>query len=324
MIPPPSTDPGGPGVRSEADPEPEWIMINRAVVTLMPLVPRSLVWRVSRRYIAGRTLDDALATVRSLNERGMSATLDVLGEDATREEAAVAGRDLYLEALASIERAGLDCNVSVKLSQMALRFDVELCRGILEDLVAEATRRGNFVRIDMEDSSVTDATLDLYRDLRRRSDAVGTVVQSYLKRTPDDVARMLEEGIAHLRLCKGIYVEPFEVAHQGRERIRTAYMEVLRQLFEGGATRVGIATNDRPLIEGALDLIRELGVPKERYEFQMLLGVTEGIRTELVSAGEPLRVYVPFGEEWYAYSSRRLRENPKIAGHVIRNIFTQS
>jgi proline dehydrogenase len=173
----------------------------------------------------------------------------------------------------------------------------------------------------MEDTSVTQVTLDIYRELRKSSKAVGTVVQAYLHRTPQDVAKLLEEGPTHLRLCKGIYVEPPEVAIQERQGIRDAYLRILRQLVEGGAVRIGIATHDRAVIDGALELIREHDLSKERYEFQMLLGVTERIRAELVAAGHPLRVYVPFGEEWYAYSSRRLRENPKIAGHVVRNLF---
>jgi len=296
-------------------------MLNRAFVTLLPLVPRPLVWRISRRYIAGTTLDDALDCVRTLNERGMSATLDVLGEDSSTIEEATASRDLYLRALDRIESEGLDCNISVKLSQMGLRFDPEFCRTVLRDLVQAAEERRNFVRIDMEDSSVTQVTLDLYREARTTSKAVGAVVQAYLHRTPDDVAKLLEEGPTNLRLCKGIYVEPAEVAIQGRERIRRAYVAILRQLFEGGAEKVGIATHDRPLIDAALSLLDEFSVPKERYEFQMLLGVTEQMRAELVSAGHPLRVYVPFGEEWYAYSFRRLRENPRIAGHVVRNLF---
>lgn len=296
-------------------------MLNRAVVSLLPLVPRPLVWRVSRRYIAGTRLEDAVACVKRLNATGMSATLDVLGEDTTDPAQALAGRDLYLRTLEAIEKYRLACNISVKLSQMGLRFDPELCRSVMRELVTSATERRNFVRIDMEDSSVTQVTLDIYRELRKSYKAVGTVVQAYLHRTPEDVEKLLAEDQTHLRLCKGIYVEPPEVAIQDRQGIRDAYLGILRQLIRGGALRIGIATHDRPLIDGALEIIREHDLSKERYEFQMLLGVTERIRSELVSAGHPLRVYVPFGEEWYAYSTRRLRENPKIAGHVVRNLF---
>jgi len=296
-------------------------MLNRAVVSLLPLVPRPLVWRISRRYIAGTRLEDAVTCVKNLNANGMSATLDVLGEDTTDPDQALAGRDLYLRSLEAIEKHHLACNISVKLSQMGLRFDPELCRSVMRELVTAAGEQRNFVRIDMEDSSVTQVTLDIYRELRKSSKAVGTVVQAYLHRTPEDVAKLMAEGPTYLRLCKGIYVEPPAAAIQDREGIRAAYLRILRQLIEGGAVRIGIATHDRPLIDGALALIREYDLSMERYEFQMLLGVTERIRSELVAAGHPLRVYVPFGEEWYAYSSRRLRENPKIAGHVVRNLF---
>lgn len=298
-------------------------MLNRAFVNLLPLVPRPLVWRISKRYIAGTDLEDALDCVRTLNARGMSATLDVLGEDSKDAENAIGSRDLYLRALDQIHRYRLNCNISVKLSQMGLRFDPELCRSVMKDLVLSADAQENFVRIDMEDVTVTQITIDIYRELRQESSAVGTVVQSYLHRTPDDVASLLADGPTNLRLCKGIYVESPEHAIQDREGIRDAFRAILRQLFEGGATRVGIATHDRPLVDSALELIDELKVPKERYEFQMLLGVTDQIREELVLAGHPLRVYVPFGEEWYAYSSRRLRENPKIAGHVVKNLFSR-
>ena len=296
-------------------------MLNRTLVSLLPLVPRPLVWRFSRRYIAGKSLDAALECVQDLNQNGMSATLDVLGEDTTSTDDCLEGRDLYLRALEKIEKQELDCNISVKLSQMGLRFDPELCRSVMRDLVSAAEERRNFVRIDMEDASVTQITLDIYRELRRQYRCVGTVIQAYLFRTPKDVAQLLEEKIGHLRLCKGIYVESPEIAITDREGIRDAYNEILDQLIEGDAEKIAIATHDRPLVDAALERIEKHQLPKERYEFQMLLGVTEGIRKELVDGGHPLRVYVPFGEQWYAYSSRRLRENPQIAGHVIKNLF---
>ena len=235
-------------------------MLNRALVTLLPLVPRPVVWRVSKRYIAGKSLETALDCVRSLNSEGMSATLDVLGEDTTSRDDATHGRDLYLAALAAIEERGLDCNVSVKLSQMGLRFDADLCRSVMNDLVSDAAARENFVRIDMEDASVTQVTLDLYRELRLEHACVGTVVQAYLKRTPDDVRQLIDEEVAHLRLCKGIYVESPEIAFHGKEEIRTAYTEILRQLFTSNAEKIAIATHDRPLVEAALAMIEELGI----------------------------------------------------------------
>lgn len=295
-------------------------LFNRTVVSLLPLVPRSVVWRVSRRYIAGTDLPAALQCVRDLNQAGMSVTLDVLGEDVTCPEEALACRDLYLEALEQLHEHDLDCNISIKLSQMALRFDTKLCRSIVRDLGAKAKELDNFVRIDMEDSSVTTETLDIYRELRAEL-PLGTVIQSYMRRSEEDVATLMNEGPTHLRLCKGIYVEPEAVAFQDREEVRDSYRQLLRQMLEGGIVKVGIATHDPPLIEDACRVVQELSVPKERYEFQMLLGVAEKTRDQLVADGHPLRVYVPFGESWHAYSMRRLRENPQIAGHVMRNLF---
>ena len=296
-------------------------VLNRAVVQLLPFVPRPLVWRVSRRYIAGTTLEDAFTRIESLNAKGMSATMDVLGEDSTDPEEARRSRDIYLAALDGITERGLDCNISIKLSQMGLSFDAELCLSITRELAEAAEARDNFLRIDMEDSSVTAITLDIYRELRKQHTAVGTVVQSYLRRTEADVQSLLAEGPTNLRVCKGIYREPADLAFQEREEVRDSYRQLLEMLFAGGAGRVGIATHDPILVDAAKKILVRDAIPKERYEFQMLLGVAERLRDELVSEGHPLRVYVPFGEEWFAYSARRLRENPEIAGHVIRNLF---
>ncbi len=273
-------------------------LFNRTVVANLPAVPRSLVWRFSKRYIAGTDIQSALDIVERLNKEGMSATLDVLGEDATKPESAQASCDLYLKALDDIEKRKLDCNISVKLSQMALRIDPNLCNEIVDSLAKRTASMDNFLRIDMEDSSVTQVTLDIYRKCREQFPASGTVVQAYLKRTQDDVAKLLAEGPTYLRLCKGIYVESADIAFQEREEVRNSFRELLKQMFEGGIKKVGIATHDPALIESSLECIRELGIPKDRYEFQMLLGVAERERKQLLQDGHPLRVYVPFGEEW--------------------------
>ena len=191
----------------------------------------------------------------------------------------------------------------------------------MRDLLAASDRLGNFVRIDMEDSSVTDATLKIYHELRKEFPGVGAVLQSCMRRSESDVAALLAGGDTYLRLCKGIYIEEEKVAYQEKEEVRDSYRRLLRQMFEGGVKRVGIATHDRKLVDDAIALIEDQRISADRYEFQMLLGVTEDIRHELVSAGHPLRVYLPYGEEWYAYSTRRLRENPRIAGYVVRNLF---
>lgn len=293
---------------------------HRLLIAPLPYVPRQIVWQLSRRYIAGTDLDSAYETVRGLNSEACSATIDVLGEDSTVEQQVRDARDLYIDALAGINRNGLDCNASVKLSELGLRFDQDQCLAVMRELLLKAADHGNFVRIDMEDSSVTSITLDVYRKLREEFGNVGTVIQSCLKRSEQDTSELLNAGCANLRLCKGIYVEPAKIAYTHASDIRRSYCDLLEQLVEGGAERVGIATHDPAIVEFALQLIEKHALPKERYEFQMLLGVAGRLRRGLVAAGHPLRVYVPFGERWYAYSMRRLRENPKIAGHIVRNL----
>jgi proline dehydrogenase len=299
-------------------------LFNRAVVAAMPFVPRPLVWRFSRRYIAGVDLEDAYRTVGELNASNCSATIDVLGEDSTDPKQVQSAVDLYLEAIRGIHARTLDCGISIKLSELGLRFDVERCREGVRTLIESAAEHGSFVRIDMEDSSVTSVTLDIYREMRREFDNVGIVIQSCLRRSESDIAELMDAGPTDVRLCKGIYIEPGEIAFVDPDEIRSSFNSLLEQLFEGGASRVAIATHDPPLVEHAEALIEKMGVQKDRYEFQMLLGVAGTLRRELVARGHPLRVYVPFGDRWYAYSMRRLRENPNIAGHVVSNLLSRS
>ena len=287
----------------------------------MPLLPRSLIWQFSQRYIAGTTLDDAFDRVRELNAKGCSGTIDVLGEDSTRPSEVDAAVGLYLQALGEIESKSLDCGVSIKLSELGLRFDEAACRDAIERVVSAASEKDLFVRIDMEDSSVTDITLDIYKDLRRRYGNVGVVIQACLRRSGDDVDQLLTSGVSDLRLCKGIYIEPEAIALRDAGDIRASFGRILEQVLADERSRVGIATHDPMLVETAERLLDRFRVPQERYEFQMLLGVAGPLRRRLVSDGHPLRVYVPFGELWYRYSMRRLRENPDIAGHIIGNLF---
>jgi len=298
-------------------------LLHRAIVGAMPYVPRPVIWQFSRRYIAGTSLQDAYRTVQELNAAGCTTTIDVLGEDSVNSTQVEAARDLYLDALTGIHAAGLDCNVSVKLSEMGLRFDVEQCRDVMRTILTRANERGNFVRIDMEDSSVTSVTLDIYRELRGEFENVGTVLQSCLLRSEADVEELLQGGPTNIRLCKGIYIEPEDIAFTGADDIRYSFQRLLEALFKGGAIRVGIATHDPVLLRHAEETIRRLQVEKDRYEFQMLLGVAGRLRRQLVEKGHPLRVYVPFGELWLKYSLRRLRENPNIAGHIVKNLFSR-
>jgi proline dehydrogenase len=297
-------------------------LLNRTVVGVMPHLPQSLIWRFSRRYIAGTGLEDAYRVTAELNSMGCSGTIDVLGEDVTHENQVKAALELYRSALDGIRDNGLDCGISVKLSELGLRFDAEGCRAAMHELLDSTREHGNFVRIDMEDSSVTDITLDVYREMRREYRQVGAVIQSCLRRSRQDVLDLMSDGPTDIRLCKGIYIEPEAIAYTDPAGIRDSFSEILDLLLDGGA-RVGIATHDPVLVKRAESSLKKFRVGRDRYEFQMLLGVAERLRSRLVADGHPLRVYVPFGELWYNYSLRRLRENPGIAGHVIRNIFSR-
>jgi proline dehydrogenase len=290
-------------------------ILDRAIVRALPAVPRPVVKRLSRRYIAGTTLTEACEVVRELNAQGKEATLDVLGEEVTLREEATGLRDAYRRALETIEEDGLRSNVSVKLTALGLKLDRGLCRADLAAVVEEAVRFGNFVRIDMEDSSTTSETLALYRELRDEGhDNVGVVLQAALKRTLTDIDALADLR-PNVRICKGIYVEPPEIAYQEDETIRLNFLDVLEALFERGSY-VGIATHDDWLIGEALALIERRGLGRDDYEFQMLLGVRPELGDELVREGHRLRIYVPFGRRWYEYSIRRLQENPKLAGYV--------
>jgi proline dehydrogenase len=299
-------------------------LFNRAIAAAMPLVPRPLVWRFSRRYIAGAGLEDAFRTASELNEAGCTATIDVLGEDSTDVGEVRSAVDLYLQAIRGIHKRSLRCGISVKLSELGLRFDVEQCRDAIRTLIASAAEHDRFVRIDMEDSSVTSVTLDTYRSMRQAFANVGIVIQSCLRRSAQDIAELMQEGPTDVRLCKGIYIEPEQVAFTDPDEIRSSFNSLLEQLFDGGARRVAIATHDPLLVEHAEGLIAKMAMGKDRYEFQMLLGVAGTLREQLVARGHPMRVYVPFGDRWYAYSLRRLRENPNIAGHVVSNLLSRS
>jgi proline dehydrogenase len=294
-------------------------LLDRAIVQVLPAVPRRVVRRLSDRYIAGPELADAVATVRALNEAGRKATLDVLGEEVATTDEALAIRAEYEQAMATIEEEGLDANVSIKLTGLGLNVDPELCAESVRALVRLAAGQGGFVRIDMEDSSTTTATLDLYRELRTEGhDNVGIVLQAMLQRTLDDVGELVELR-PNVRVCKGIYVEPADIAYQGDEAIRFNFVETMAALWEGGA-KVAVATHDDALVAKALELIRERGLGLERYEFQLLLGVREELADELVRGGHTVRIYVPYGRKWYEYSLRRLQENPKLAGYVARDV----
>jgi proline dehydrogenase len=290
-------------------------LLDRAIVRVLPAVPRPVVKKLSRRYIAGPTLAEACRVVSALNEEGKMATIDVLGEEITSRDEASTLLAEYEDVFETIEREGLDSNISVKLTGLGLNLDHEFCRDNIAELVREAAKGGNFVRIDMEDSSTTTETLEIYRELRGQGlNNVGVVLQGYMKRTLSDVAALADQR-PNVRVCKGIYVEPPEVAYQEFETVRLNFVEAVDALLDAGAY-VAVATHDDWVIGEALTQIEERGLAPDEYEFQMLLGVRPELGDELVREGHRLRIYVPFGRQWYEYSLRRLQENPKIAGYI--------
>jgi proline dehydrogenase len=291
------------------------------VVATLPAVPRGVVRHFAGRYIAGETIEQAVECVRRINDEGARATMDVLGEDVTTQEDAIRARDQCLEVLDAIAREKLDSNLSIKLTSLGLKLDREFCAANVRALLEAARSRQNFVRIDMEDSSCTRDTLDVFAALRREFANVGVVVQAYLRRTEEDVRR-LPEG-TNFRLCKGIYREPQKIAFRDREEIRRSYVALLDLMMARGSY-VGIATHDTALIDAAYELIQRKGLGPDRYEFQMLLGVRPELRRKLVRDGHRVRLYVPFGAHWYRYSMRRFKENPEVAGYVFRALFRRN
>ncbi len=295
--------------------------INTILVKTIPLLPKKLVRVFANKYIAGDSIGDAVQTVKNLNSRNVMATIDVLGESIKDREEAVKSKDESLEVLDTIVKHNLNGNLSVKLTMLALAMDYELCKSLFNEILEDAKSKNIFVRIDMEDSSVTDITIKMYKEMRAKFDNVGLVLQAYLRRTEKDIIELTEEK-SNFRLCKGIYVEPESIAFKSRQEIRDNYLKLLRIIFEKN-TYVGIATHDDYLTKGAEEMIKEMSIDKSKYEFQMLLGVREWLRDELVGKGNRMRVYVPFGQRWYEYSIRRFQENPNVAGQVLKSMFSK-
>lgn len=282
----------------------------------MPLVPKPIVGRVASRYVAGESLDDAVRVIRDLNHEGAMATVDVLGEEVTERSRAEGAVDEYVGLLDRIEAEGLDANISIKPTLVGLKIDEGLCSEMVKILVAHAAEHSNFVRIDMEDHSCTDGTLRVYRRAREEYDNVGVVFQAYMRRTISDIAGLLPLT-PNVRICKGIYREPRTIAWKDFDTIRANFIFAMEKMLEGGCY-VGIATHDEHLVWAGMRTVDRLGLDRNQYEFQMLLGVDPELRRIILDAGHRLRVYVPYGRDWYPYSIRRLRENPTVARHVMR------
>ncbi len=296
-------------------------LFNKVVILFMPLVPKFIVRQFSKRYVAGARLKDAVDAVKRLNKRGFMATMDVLGESTTEEKRTREYVEEYLSVLQTIDQEELDCNVSLKPTQLGLLISADLCYENIKIIVEKAKALNNFVRIDMEDSSCTSSTIDIYKKLREQFDNVGLVLQAYLRRTIDDLLDLTTQK-SNFRICKGIYVEPRFIAYKDPHLINENFAYLLETALKR-KSYVGIATHDEKVVWHALRIIEQLNLRKEDYEFQMLYGVDELLGAIIVKAGHRLRIYVPYGKEWYAYVMRRLKENPTIAMYVIKALFTK-
>jgi proline dehydrogenase len=300
-------------------------MLNKFIAAILPYFPKKFIWIFSRSYISGETIEDAMRVSKDLNSKNIKITLDVLGEFIKTPEEAEANKKEYLNLIDHTFKTGIDGNFSVKPTSFGLLFDKDLCYRHIREIVEKAASYNGFIRIDMEDSSCTDLEIDLFRKVKKEfPENVGLVVQACLKRTLDDIRSMTdlnnEKNPLSFRLCKGIYVEPEAIAYKKSEEINQHYLEDLEYLLKN-KIHVGIATHDKPLIEGAYGLLQKYNVPEHLFEFQMLYGVTPKLRESIVLKGHTMRVYVPFGTHWFGYSTRRLKENPKMASHIIKALF---
>jgi proline dehydrogenase len=294
---------------------------NNFIVSAVQIMPKPVVGFFSKKYIAGETINEAIDYVKKINSKGIYATMDVLGESIKNKSEALDAKNKAMEVLVSIQKHNLLSNLSIKPTQMGLSIDEEFAYQQVKELVEKAASMNNFVRLDMEDSPYTDATIRLFKRLKQDyNNYVGIVVQAYLKRTCADVAELNKLG-TNYRLCKGIYIEPHAIAYRDRQEVRDNFLKVLELMLREG-NYVGIATHDQYLINGSYDLIKKLNIPKDKYEFQMLLGVREDLRDKINREGSKIRIYVPFGKDWYAYSIRRLKENPQMAGHIAKALLT--
>jgi proline dehydrogenase len=294
-------------------------MLNNLIVSFVKLLPKSVVYVFAKKYIAGPKLSDAVAVVKKLNSQGIVATIDVLGEAITTKEEAIAEKEECIKVLEIIEKEKLDANLSIKPTSLGLSIDKHFFYEQMKEVLDKAKNFNNFVRVDMEDSPYTTITIEMFKKLQSEYGNVGIVLQAYLKRTSDDVDE-LNKTKTNYRLCKGIYIEPEEIAYKDKQQVRDNYMMLLEKMLKN-KSYVGIATHDNYLIKASYKLIEKLNLQKSEYEFQMLYGVTEKLRDKINSDGHKIRIYVPYGESWHAYSIRRMQENPEIARHITKSIF---
>lgn len=292
---------------------------------MLPIMPKKLIWIFSKKYISGISIEDALRESKLLNQSGCMVTVDLLGEYISQLSEAESYKKQYIELIERFSKEAVQGNFSVKPSMFGLLLDVEVCYQNLREIVATAAVNHSFIRVDMEDATCTDQEIAIYRRLKAEfPQSVGLVLQAYLKRTYRDIEQMMDmhtaESPLSFRLCKGIYIEDAAIAFKNYQQIRDNYLRNLRLMLENGIY-VGIATHDKFLIDGATKMIAELNIPKDKYEFQMLFGVTPGLRKSVVAQGHRMRIYVPYGQQWFGYSTRRLKENPNMVWHIVKAIF---
>ena len=300
-------------------------MFNKFVAAILPWFPKKFIWIFSRSYISGETIEDAIRVSKDLNSKNIKVTLDILGEFIKTLGEAELNKIEYLNLIDTFYKNSINGNFSLKPTSFGLLIDKNICYNHIREIVTKVASFNGFIRIDMEDSPCTDYEIELFCKLKAEFPInVGLVVQSYLRRTLKDLEELLDLNRANnplnFRLCKGIYTEPEAIAYKKYEEINQHYLEDLEFMFRN-KIYVGIATHDKPLVEGAYKLIEKYNVPKNMYEFQMLYGVTPKLRESIIRDGHNMRVYVPFGKQWFGYSTRRLKENPKMATHIIKALF---
>lgn len=300
-------------------------MFNKMIASVLPYMPQGLVWIFSRRYIAGKSIEDGIRVSRELNRTGAEVTVDLLGEFIKTLEEAEVNKQKYLDIIDRFTAEGIKGNFSVKPTMFGMLLDEKICFGHIRDVVEKAAEKGSFIRIDMEDSQCVDRELLLYRQLKAEFPRqVGLVLQAYLRRTLSDVESLMDvhtpESPLNFRLCKGIYVEPETIAFKGYQEVRDNYLLLLDYMLRN-KIYVGIATHDKYLVENGYALIEKNKALNSGYEFQMLYGVTPELRRSIIERGSLMRVYVPYGKDWFGYSTRRLKENPRMATHIIKALF---
>jgi len=296
-------------------------IINKIIAHCVPILPKPIIKKVAMQYVAGEDSKDALSVIKKINNNGFSTTLDILGEHTMEILACDSISNEYINLLNQIDENKLDCNLSIKPTHIGLNINKKILKNNFSKILEVAQKQNNFIRIDMENSSTTTETIALYKHLKNSFTNVGIVFQAYLFRTEDDLNSYINNKGSNIRLCKGIYNEDRKISFKGYEEINENYLKLLKIAFEN-KIYVGIATHDFKLLEGAYKLIKELNVSKHMFEFQVLYGVPMSYWFTLHKKNNyKVRIYVPYGKEWYDYSIRRLKENPNIAGYILKNIF---